>query len=236
MGWKKMSIAKQLYQLQEVDLELESNEQAIRQITGQLGESQAVVELRNKLASENQRLEELTRQQRSLEWEIEGVTSKVAGAEEQLYSGRIRNPKELTDLQHEADGLKNRRNQLEDRALEVMERVELARQGAASMNGELKALEAEWQSQQQQLAADLERLKTEVSNLKDRQQMLTAEIDPETIETYRELKKQRGTAVAKVEQGICRGCRISLPVTELQRVRGGSLVRCSSCGRILFLA
>ena len=50
------------------------------------------------------------------------------------------------------------------------------------------------------------------------------------------LKKQKGTAVAKVEQGVCCGCRISLPSTELQRARSDSLVRCSSCGRILFLA
>ncbi|MFC2072406.1 C4-type zinc ribbon domain-containing protein, partial [Chloroflexota bacterium] len=50
------------------------------------------------------------------------------------------------------------------------------------------------------------------------------------------LKKQKGTAIANVEQGICRGCRILLPITELQRARSSSLVRCSSCGRILFLA
>ncbi len=51
-----MSVAKQLYQLQEVDLELGANEQALRQIASQLGESQAVVKARTKLASENQRL------------------------------------------------------------------------------------------------------------------------------------------------------------------------------------
>ncbi|MDI6814491.1 MAG: hypothetical protein QMC90_00160 [Dehalococcoidales bacterium] len=42
--------------------------------------------------------------------------------------------------------------------------------------------------------------------------------------------KQRGTAVAKVEQGLCRGCRISLSTAKLQQARSGSLVQCSSCG------
>ena len=41
-----MGVAKQLYQLQEVDLELESGEQALARITSQLGESQAVVAAR----------------------------------------------------------------------------------------------------------------------------------------------------------------------------------------------
>ena len=58
-----MSVAKQLYQLQGIDLELESTEQALNQITSQLGESGAVARTRNKLALEQQHLEELKRQQ-----------------------------------------------------------------------------------------------------------------------------------------------------------------------------
>jgi len=231
-----MSVAKQLYQLQEVDLELESTEESLRQVASQLGESETVAEARNKLTLERQHLEELARQQRSLEGEIDGIISKLTTAEKELYSGRIRNPKELTNLQHEIDGLKAKRAQLEDKTLEIMGQVELTTKNLAAMNSNLEALEAEWQSQQQQLSAKLEQLKITVSDLKHKQQHQTAEIDPQTNEIYQGLKKQRRTAVAKVEQGICHGCRISLPVTELQRVRSGSLVRCSSCGRILFLA
>jgi len=231
-----MSVVKQLYQLQEVDLELESNEQSLNQIAAQLGESEAVVKARSKLDLEHQRLEELNRRQRSIEWEIDGITSKLAPAEEELYSGRIHNPKELANLQHEIDGLKARRDRLEDKALEIMDQVDLATKSIAAIDNELKTLEAEWQSQQQQLSANLEQLKTTLSSLKDKRQLVTAEIDPQSIEVYQELKKQRGIAVARVEQGICRGCRISLPITELQQARSGSLVRCSSCGRILFLA
>ena len=49
-----MSVAKQLYQLQEVELEIESNEQALKQITSQLGENQAVVRVQTKLAQAQQ--------------------------------------------------------------------------------------------------------------------------------------------------------------------------------------
>ncbi len=231
-----MSVTKQLYQLQEIDLELESNEQALRQISSQLGESEAVVGTRNKLAVEHQRLEELKREQRSIEWEIDSITSKLTTVEEELYSGRIRNPKELANLEHETSGLKAKRDQLEDKALEIMEQVESATKNVNTLDSELKALETEWQGQQQQLSSQLEQVKTMLSNLKHKRQQLTAEIDPQVVEVYHQIKKQRGTAVARVEQGICHGCRISLPVTELQRARTDSLVRCSSCGRILFLA
>jgi len=230
-----MSIAKQLYQLQEVDLEIESSEQALKQIASQLGESEAVVEARNKLALESQHLEELRRQQHSLEWEIDDLTGKLTNAERELYGGRISNPKELTNLQREVDGLKARRNELEDKALEIIDLVELATASVAAKSSELKALEAEWHSQQQRLSTDMEQLKTVLSELKSKWQQLSAKIDSQTVEFYHQLKTQKGQAVVKVVQGICRGCRISLPSIELQRARGGSLVQCSSCGRILFL-
>jgi len=231
-----MNATQQLYQLQEIDLELESNEQSLNQTTSQLGESKAVVKARNKLALGHQHLEELARQQRSVEWEIDSVTSKLTTVEEELYSGRIRNPKELTNLEHEVEILKEKREQQENKALEIMDQVESTTKSVATMNSGLKTLEAEWQSQQQQLSANLEKLETILSNLKHKRHLLAAEIDPQTIEVYQTLKKQKGTAVAKVEQGICRGCRISLAITELQQARSGRLVRCSSCGRILFLA
>jgi len=231
-----MSVANQLYQLQEVDLAIESNEQAQSRIASQLGESEAVVRAEARLTLENQRLEELKHQQHSAEWEIDDLVAKLAIAEDKLYSGEIRNPKELTSLQQEVDGLRARRSQLEDKALAIMEQVESATASVASKSSELKTLEAEWRSQQQQLSKDMEQLKTILSELNHKRQLQLAKIDPQAVEFYNELKKQKGTAVAKVEQGICRGCRISLPTTELQRARSDSLVRCSSCGRILFLA
>jgi len=236
IGWVKMSTVKQLYQLQEVDLEVESSEQSLSRIASQLGESEAVVETRKKLTLEQQRLEESSRRQHAIEWEIDGLTNKLTTTEEELYSGRIRNPKELANLQHEIDGLKARRNQLEDEALEIMDQVDLATRSVATLNSQLKALETEWQDQQQKLSAQLEQLKTVISNLKHQRQLLAAEIDSQAVEVYHELKERKGIGVARVEQGICSGCRISLPITELQQTRSGGLVRCSSCGRILFLA
>ena len=231
-----MNVANQLYQLQEVDLAIESSEQAVSQIASQLGESKAVVEAQAKLTLGHQRLEELRHQQDSAEWEIDDLVAKLAIAEDKLYSGEIRNPKELTNLQHEVDGMRAKRNQLEDKALAIMEQVELATASVASESSELKTLEAEWRSQQQQLSTEMEQLKTTLSEFNHKRQLQLAKIDPQAVEVYNELKKQKRTAVAKVEQGICRGCRISLPTTELQRARSDSLVRCSSCGRILFLA
>lgn len=231
-----MSVAKQLYQLQEVDLELKSNEQALKQKTSQLGESPEAVKLRAELSSQRQHLEELKHQQHSAEWEIDDLTNKATALEQKLYDGRIKNPKELTNLQHEVEGLKAKHHQSEDVALEIMSQVELTESHIATMSNNLKSLEAEWHSQQQCLTTDIEQLKNILSHLEQKRQLILAEIDPQIVSLYQELKMQKGAAVAKVDQGMCRGCQISLPTSELQQARSGSLVRCSSCGRILFLA
>ncbi len=231
-----MNVSRQLYQLQELDLDVESNEQALAQVTSQLGESQAVARAQNQLQSEQQRLEELKHQQHSAEWEIDDISTKLATAEETLFSGRIHNPKELTNLQQEVEAFKARRNQLEDKALEIMDQVEQSETRVAKINNELETLKAEWQRHQQQLSEESEKLKATLSDLRHKRQRLAAETDPKAVEFYQHLRKGKGTAVARVEQGICRGCRISLPTTELQQARSGDLVQCSSCGRILFLA
>ena len=231
-----MSVARQLHQLQQVDLELESNEKAQSHIVSQLGDSQQVARVRSKIDAEQERLEDLQKQQHSLEWEIDDLSAKLTSTEQKLYGGRITNPKELANLQREANELKDRRTHLEDKDLEIMDRVELSTTTATSLGAELKKLETEWQSQQEQLSTDLENLKTAHSDLTGKRQLLSTEIEPQLIEVYHQLRKQKGTAIARVEQGTCRGCQIALPTTELQQARSGRLVRCSSCGRILYLA
>jgi predicted nucleic acid-binding Zn-ribbon protein len=231
-----MGIAKQLYQLQETDLEVESSERALSQIMSQLGESEAVVSAQNQLRLEQQRLKELRQKQHSAEWEIDDISTKLTAAEETLFSGRVKNPKELTNLQHEVEMLKDKRDQMEEKALEIIDEVETSETSVARIGNELETLQAEWHRQQRQLSSDLERVKAILSDLRHKRQLLADEISPLAIELYQGLRQGKVMAVARVEQGICRGCRISLPITELQRARSGDLVKCSSCGRILFLA
>jgi predicted nucleic acid-binding Zn-ribbon protein len=231
-----MNVAKQLYRLQELDLEIESGERALKEVKSQLGESQVVIKAQKQLELEQKHLEDLSRQQRSAEWEIDDITTKLAAAEEQLFGGKVKNPKELTNLQHEVEAFKTRRNQFEEKALEIIDQVEQSEARVAKINGELDELTADWRRQQKQLNDEMARLKDSLADLKAKRQRLAGEIDPSAFEFYQNLRKGKGIAVVRVEKGICRGCRISLPTTDLQQARSGNLVQCSSCGRILFLA
>ncbi len=230
-----MRVSRQLHQLQVIEIEIESREKVLAESRSQLGERGVLVRVQDRLSGVKQHFEELKGKQQSMEWEIDDLGAKIAAVKQSLYSGQIKNPKELSSLQHEAEGLEARRNQLEDEALGLMEQVEEATNTLATIEGELKTLEKEWRNKQQRLSAEIECLEGELFELEHKQQVLSAEIEPGVIDFYYQLKKQKVWPVARVEQGLCGGCRLSLSTAELQRVRGSSLVQCSSCHRILFL-
>ncbi len=230
-----MGITRQLYQLQAIELDIESKEQTLVQSLASLGESKALLEARNGLSAGEQCLGELEKKQHDAEWEIEDIAGKLLSAQETLYSGRITNPKELSGLQHEVENFKKKRNVLEEEALEIMEQVEAATSELAGLRLKLDEVEKNWRQQQQQLSDTIEELKIALSRLKKEQQQALAGIDDETVDCYRKLRQKRGKAVARMEQGTCRGCGISLSTAELQRVKGNRIIMCNNCGRILFV-
>ena len=230
-----MNVAKQLFELQEIDTQIEAKEKAVKSMTAELGENDLVINARTTLAAEQKQLDDLSHEQHSLEWEIDDLTSKLKSAERDLFSGRIRIPKELSSLQQEIENLRSRRTQLEDKTLTIMEQTESKRTRVLKLTDELKVTEAEWRSKQDRLNQNIESEKKKLRQLVQNRQETVQGIDASAVQLYQTLRKQKGSAVVKVEQGICRGCRISLPVSELQLVRGGGLIQCSSCGRILYL-
>ncbi len=231
-----MSIARDLYQLQEIDLALEANSQAQARTSAQLCESQSVFKAKAKLADEQKHLEDLNHRQKSIDWEIDDLTPKIKEIEKKLYGGRISNSKELSNLQQETEDFKKNRSGLEDKELGLMDEVELTQKNIAVDTDELANLESQWQVQQKQLTAELEKLKSKHTELEGKRQQLIEPISAGAVSTYQELRKRKGVAVARVERGMCQGCRIALPNSDLQQAKGGGLVRCSSCGRIIYLA
>jgi predicted nucleic acid-binding Zn-ribbon protein len=231
-----MTITRQLYQLQELDTRIEQEEQALALKTSQLGKREALDDARNRLTSEQQRLKELSHQRRDAESELDDVLSKISAAEQQLYGGRITNPKELSSLQHEVNTMKSRSDQLETKALEIIDQVEVTEKSVTALSHEYQNLEDEWRLQQKQLADDIEQLKTSLTDLRQKRQQLIEQIDSSSVNLYEKIRQQKKPAVAKVEQGICHACRISLSASALQKARSGQPVQCGSCGRILFIS
>jgi predicted nucleic acid-binding Zn-ribbon protein len=231
-----MPITKQLYQLQELDTDIENTRQTLDLKTEQLGRRETLDDAQANLAADQKNLVEIKHRHREAESEVDDIIAKISAAEKQLYGGRITNPKELANLQHEVNTLKDVNDQLENKALEIIERVETDEQKVASLTADYQKLEDEWHRQQKQLADDIELLKKNLADLQEKRRNLIDQIEPPAVDLYEKIRQQKKQAVAKVEQGICRACRISLSVSILQKARSGTPVLCGTCGRILFIS
>lgn len=233
-----MSKGRQLYELQEVDLEIDAKREALSHVMSRLGESEALAEARISLGEEEQHLAELERSQRDGEWEVEDVRAKAALLEEKLYGGAVKNPKELASLQEQVENLKRRRKGLEDKVLDIMAEVEMVQQKVSLKRREVARIDEEWRAEQASLSKEQAELGAALATLEQKRNELASRIDAASAELYQALRRKRqGRAVAKVEQGMCQGCRIVLPMSELQRARiGQELVQCSSCERILYVS
>lgn len=231
-----MDVTRQLFQLQELDTEIEQAEQSLASKKAQLGDKKVLDDTQNRLSTEQHRLDEYKHQHRNAEAEVDDLLTKITATEEQLYSGKVTNPKELSSLQHEITTMKSRSDQLENDALEIIDRVDAAEKTVSAATIDYQKLEEEWNLQQKQLAIEIEHLKTSLADLQKQRQELAGQIDTPALTLYERIRKQKKQAVAKVEQGICRACRISQSASALQKARSGQPVQCGTCGRILFIS
>jgi predicted nucleic acid-binding Zn-ribbon protein len=232
-----MSKAKQLHELQEIDLDIERKTKTLAQIRSHLGKDDDLVAARAALDTALKHRIDLEHQQRTAEWGVDELGTKIAAEEKKLYEGSVKNPRELMSLQHEIELIKGQHGEREEQLLAVMLKVDTAQQDVTSKQSELKAMERDWQEEQKRLSMEQTELEANLAMLAQKQESLRSLIDSASLKAYDELcYVKQGLAVAKLVQGRCQGCRISLPMSDQQKARmGHKLATCSNCGRILYM-
>lgn len=231
-----MNDSKKLFKLQEVDLELASKQAALVSVQSRIGDDSSVTEASAALEQARQWLAQMEKAQRSAEAESEDTSVKLHEVEGKLYSGKVTNIKELSGLQEEFEQLKSKLKQKDDRVLEVMGEVDAAQKSLRAQEQKFKDVETQWRREQDRLAGESSTLQAAIAQLDKKRATTATEIAPGSLKAYEGLRgTMQGKVVAKMEQGKCQGCRLSLSIDELKRVRGPHLVQCSSCHRILFI-
>jgi predicted nucleic acid-binding Zn-ribbon protein len=180
-------------------------------------------------------LDVVGRDQSKLEHEIDSLSQKAAAEDKRLYDGSIVNAKELESIQHEIENLKRRRSDREDEMLglmEVREELEHRAAEAQSMSDDLRGrVETVGGAALEELTSIGSELGAKVSQ----RQILVMEIEPDILELYEDLRKQKkGIGVAALVDGVCQGCHEQLSAMELDKLkRVEGVKRCEHCRRIL---
>jgi len=224
-----------LYELQNLDLELETGQHRISEIRAELGETEALLQARRALAAAQEEHRTWMTRTRDLELEIDGLNNKITSSEKRLYGGSVTNPKELSDMQSEIASLKRRRTVLEDELLEALVYGDEAEAIVEDGHAALDDIETHWRTDQAALKNELGQLETRLDALREEREQLRRSIDADDLAFYDKARGRYGSiTVTTLRDGVCGYCAVAPSSTKSKAIRSGrELLQCGNCGRIL---
>lgn len=223
-----------LYQLQQIDDELRAGKRRLQEVLQALQGSERLEQARRRYEASGAQLRQAKNRQKDLELEFGSLTEKLKRSEQRLYSGAVRNPKELADLEHEATALTRRKGGLEDELLEAMMAAEEAQAGHAAAEAQLQAAEQSWQEREAALAAERDSLQASLRAQLAKREKLVERIDRTAVAAYDNVSRRRShPAVTLLHDALCQACGVRASGDVFRGARAGELVYCDSCGRIL---
>ena len=154
-----------------------------------------------------------------------------------MESGQISSPRELESLQAEIELLARRQSELEDIALELMERREEADKRRADLDRKVTEAVEERDDAENRRSEAVLRIKDELDSATQRRSRIVKELPEDLLNLYERLREQyAGIGAAALRYGRCEGCKLQLSAAELREMRLAppeEVTRCENCRRIL---
>lgn len=230
-----MAQAQELYALQEIDLKMIAHHKRLDELKQLLQDNHLVTEAQSLLEDSQKHLQPLKTNQKNLDLEIQGNRQKGKSSEDRLYSGNVKNPKEMQDLQQEITSLKHRNAELEDNMLELMLEIEEAEADLAHSQDNLQTVTSQWESDHSDLLQEKSTLETELERLAAKREKAVTQISASNLKIYDTMKKKKANRpLSPLEGRMCTACGVEQTLAIEQAVLHNSeLVNCENCGRIL---
>lgn len=230
-----MSQARALYRVQEIELAVIERRKRLKEIEVLLEDNEVVEQAKADLDEAQVKLDTILKQVKELETQIETVTNKQKATETRLYSGNVKNPKELQDMQKEIESLTRRRSDLDDKLLEVMVERDEAKEYVDLTADEFEQVTETWEAEHADLLKEKEQLTAESEQMMVNRKEALKEVEPEAMKEYNSLRGSKANRpVAGLENKSCTVCGIEQNGAIITAVnKNDSLVKCQNCGRIL---
>lgn len=230
-----MSQARALYRVQEIELSIINKRKRIKEIDVQLDDNAVVQDAKSQRDETQTNLDTVLSKIKDLEHQIESIASKQKATESRLYSGNVKNPKELQDMQNEIESLTRRRAQLDDQLLEIMVERDEATDLLQLAEEEYQEVVEKWEAEHTDLLKEKEQLITESDSLMHNRKEALKAVQPDAMKEYNSLRTAKANRpVASLENKSCTVCGIEQNGAIISAVnKDDNLVKCQNCGRIL---
>ena len=231
-----MSRPRNLYVLQRIDSQIDEHNRRLKEIAEALGDKQELMEAQTRLATAQAEMDASQKLLKEAEQKVREQRQKIQRTESTLYGGKVRNPKELADLQDEAEALKRYLTVLEDRQLELMLDLDDKKDILRTAQERLDQLQSKRADLESLLSAEQADIHQAIKTLMNDRQKAVKLIPAEDLAVYDRLRISRaGLAVARINQRACSACGATLSAALYQVSRSPSQITlCETCGRILY--
>jgi predicted nucleic acid-binding Zn-ribbon protein len=225
-----------LFRLQQTDLSIDQAKAKLAAVEAELAEHSQVERARQAASQADVQVRQSSQALRAAEDAVAMQREKLGNVDGRLYGGAVHNPKELQELQAEAEALRRHLAGLEDRQLEEMQTAEDAELGAQGARTRLELAEADFSGRQAGLSKQRGSLMVLLEQHGEEREAVTVGVSPEDLRLYQSLRKGLGSlAVAELEGDTCSACGVTMSASSRQEIRSGpGLTRCRQCGRILY--
>ena len=231
-----MSESLNLFRLQKLDSRIDRIKARLVQINKALSDDRRIILATKKVEKAQGEAKILRIRLNQIEDKVEAQRIKRKTTQHSLFSGKIKNPKELQDLQRDSEALKRYIAQLEDEQLEIMIAYETAEENLNKAQQTLDRAKGSAIEENAALLGEQSKLNEELEHLIREKEAVNQSIPQGTQSLYQKLRdKKQGTAVVTVVDGGCGICGQSITPADRQLIRSSTtLVFCPSCGRILY--
>ena len=195
-------------------------------------------ELEGPITETRARRDVVHRDVKRLEDEASAASAKAKEVDAAMYSGTITSAKELQAMQTDLEQIRAHQRTLEDRELEFMEQQELIDGELGVLDREVVAAGAEIAAARKVIVEQEAVIDAEIAAEISARAESAVDIPAEFLALYEHCHAQnRGPGAARLLGNTCQGCRLTIPATEVDRIRhaaeGASVSHCDNCGAIL---
>lgn len=231
-----MPLVHHLYQLQQLDRELEAVRQALLRLEERLSHAPEVEAARRRLEEAREQHRAQQHRFQDAEHKADALRRKIREIEAQLASGQVRNPRQVQVLQEELIYLRRKLDEAEEAAIHLLMALEQAQTAVAEAQEHLHQVTAHRNQQEETWRREKTQLLQRQQDLTARRTVLVSQIPQEALSLYQNLRGHKGgLAVARVQEDACEACGALLSASRRQKAAYlETITLCPQCGRILY--
>lgn len=150
------------------------------------------------------------------------------------YSPEINSTKKLKVIEKQIEDAENNIKQEKKAVQDINETINEINNEISNVKKKIVFIKNKYENSRENNCSELEFYEKEKSKIEELIKDIKDQIDENSINEYIKMKKRYDDPISMIESRKCSGCSVDVPSMNYESAKTGSIIKCESCGRILF--